>query len=152
MFGTRVSTKEREALDDLWQGSLAHIVSAYGRLVYLAGLRDADTGRYEHFGLSLDTSNADANRALRRSHEEIFQNWINLRLEDKMSDVQLYISALDRADTAELIDAWLRLTPYKNLVPASIQGPERHKHVSDFEAILGLLKNVYGVASPDPNA
>jgi hypothetical protein len=152
MFGTRVSTKEREALDDLWQRSLAHIVSAYGRLVYLAGLRDPDTGRYEHFGLNPDTSTADANRALRRSHEEIFQNWINLRLEDKMSDVQLYISALERVDKAELIDAWLRLTPYKNLVPASIQGPERHKHVSDFEAILGLLKNVYGVASPDPNA
>ena len=75
-----------------------------------------------------------------------------MRLEDKMSDVQLYISALERVDKAELIDAWLRLTPYKNLVPASIQGPERHKHVSDFEAILGLLKNVYGVASPDPNA
>ena len=32
------------------------------------------------------------------------------------------------------------------------EGPERQKHVSDFEAILGLLKNVYGVAFPDPNA
>jgi hypothetical protein len=51
-----------------------------------------------------------------------------------------------------LIDAWLRLTPYMNLVPASIPGPERHKHISDFEAILGLMKNVYGVASPDQDA
>jgi len=42
------------------------------------------------------------------------------------------------------------LTPYKNLVPATIQGPERQKHFSDFEVLLGLLKNVYGVASPDP--
>src|SRR5271167_118300 len=151
MFGTRVSGKEREALDDLWQRTLSHIVSAYGRLVYLAGLRHPDTGRYEHFGLTLNTSSADANRALRRSHEGIFQDWINLPLKEKMSDVQLYISALEPVDKTELIDAWLRLTPYKNLVPASIQGPERQKHVSDFEAILGLLKNVYGVASPDPN-
>jgi hypothetical protein len=37
-------------------------------------------------------------------------------------------------------------------VPASIQGPEREKHTSDFEAILGLLRNVYGVASPNPDA
>jgi len=34
-------------------------------------------------------------------------------------------------------------------VPGAIRGPEREKHISDFEAILGLLKNVYGVASPD---
>ena len=67
-----------------------------------------------------------------------------------MADVELYISSINRFDQAEIVDAWLRLTPYKNLVPAAIQGPERQKHVSDFEAILGLLKNLYGVASPDP--
>jgi hypothetical protein len=152
MFGTRVSTIEREALDDLWQGTIAHIISAYGRLVYLAGLRHPDTGRYEYFGVTANASTADANRALRHSHEHIFQDWINLPLKDKMDDVKLYISSLGPVEKAELIDAWLRLTPYKNLVPASIQGPERQKHVSDFEAILGLLKNVFGVASPDPNA
>jgi hypothetical protein len=69
-----------------------------------------------------------------------------------MFDVEQYIDGIVGLDRSELIDAWLRLTPYKNLVPASIQGPERRKHISDFEAILGLLKNVYGVASPDPTA
>jgi len=61
------------------------------------------------------------------------------------------LSPLSRV-VAELIDAWLRLTPYKKLVPASIQGPERQKNISDVEAILGLLKNVYGVAYPDRDA
>jgi glucose-6-phosphate dehydrogenase assembly protein OpcA len=69
-----------------------------------------------------------------------------------MADVEQYIQSIHDIDRAEMIDAWLRLTPYKNLVPASVQGPERRRHVSDFEAILGLLKNVYGVASPDPTA
>ena len=73
-------------------------------------------------------------------------------LEQKKTDLDLYISTIESTAKDDLLDAWLRLTPYKNLVPASIQGPERQKHVSDFEAILGLLKNVYGVASPDPNA
>lgn len=152
MFGNQLSVKEQEVIDDLWQRTLAHIPCAYGRLVYLAGLRHPDTGRYEHFGLTQSPSSVDAHRALRRSHETIFQAWIDLPLEQKMADVELYIAALDHVDKAELIDAWLRLTPYKNLVPASIQGPERQKHFSDFEAILGLLKNVYGVASPDPYA
>lgn len=152
MRGTRLSGKERVVLEDLWERSLSHVPSSYGRLVYLAGLRHPDTGRYEHFGLSQSHSSADAHRVLRKSHETTFQNWIDLSLELKMADVQLYISGLENVDKGELIDAWLRLTPYKNLVPASIQGPERQKHFSDFEAILGLLKNVYGVSSPDPYA
>ena len=148
----RTHQNEQEAVDDLWQRTLSHIPSAYGKLVYLASLRNPDTGRYEHFGLSLNPNSADANRALRRSHEFIFQDWVGCSLEQKKADLDLYISTIDSIAKGDLLDAWLRLTPYKNLVPASIQGPERQKHVSDFEAILGLLKNVYGVAFPDPNA
>ncbi|MGA8027193.1 MAG: hypothetical protein WB992_08595 [Bryobacteraceae bacterium] len=127
---------------------MSHIATSYGRLVYLAGLRNADTGRYEHYGLS-GYSDRDANRALKQVHEAIFKEWVTYPLERKKTDIEIYIAGIDGIDRAELIDAWLRLTPYKNLVPASIQGPERQKHISDFEAILGLLKNVYGVASPD---
>jgi hypothetical protein len=152
MEHVRIQHAEHEGVEDLWQRTLAHIPSAYGKLVYLASLRNPDTGRYEHFGLSQHPNNADANRALRRSHERIFQMWVHCSLEKKKTDLELYISTIEQVEKAELVDAWLRLTPYKNLVPAAIQGPERQKHISDFEAILGLLKNVYGVASPDPNA
>lgn len=134
--------------DDLWSRELAQIETAYGRLVYLAALRNPNTGRYEHYA----SPEQSANPALRAIHESIFKEWIGLPLERKKADIELYIAGLDQIDKAELIDAWLRLTPYKNLVPASIQGPERQTHISDFEAILGLLKNVYGVASPDPDA
>ncbi len=132
---------------------LAQIDTAYGRLVYLAGLRNPDTGRYEHFGATGSIAGAlDASRTLRRIHEQVFTEWIAYPLERKKADIELYISGIDQVDRYELIDAWLRLTPYKNLVPASIQGPESEKHTSDFEAILGLLRNVYGVASPNPDA
>jgi hypothetical protein len=120
--------------------------------VYIAGLRNPDTGRYEHFGFSSSSSNLVASRTLKRIHETIFRDWVSFSLERKKADIEHYISGIGGVDRTELIDAWLRLTPYKNLVPASIQGPERQKHISDFEAILGLMKNVYGVASPDPNA
>ena len=142
---------EQRLATEAWARHFLQIPSSYGRLVYLAALRDPDTGRYEHYGTE-DTSRAAVNRNLRDLHERVFRDWISLSLEKKMADVELYIAGIDRVDRAEIIDAWLRLTPYKNLVPASIQGPERQRHVSDFEAILGLLKNVYGVASPDPSA
>ncbi len=146
------SRREHPASDELWVRDLSRIETFYGRLVYLAGLRDPNTGRYEHYGCGPAETTA-ANRSLKGTHEQIFTEWVAYPLEKKMSDIEQYIrrhrvTSIER----DLIDAWLRLTPYKNLVPASIQGPERRKHVSDFEAILGLLKNVYGVASPDPTA
>lgn len=129
-----------------WVRDLYQVETAYGRLVYLASLRNPNSGRYEHFGV--DSSAAvSANHSLKALHEAIFREWISFSLESKMRDIELYVAGIDRVDYRELIDAWLRLTPYKNLVPATIQGPERQKHISDFEAILGLLKNVYGVSS-----
>jgi hypothetical protein len=134
----------------IWLQNLELIETSYGCLVYLAGLLDPDTGRYEHYGSTTNATADQANRDLRRCHETIFHEWVGYPLEKKMADIKIYIGSIEQFDTATLIDAWLRLTPYKYLVPASIQGPERQKHISDFEILLGLLKNVYGVASPDP--
>lgn len=135
-----------------WAHDLTEIQTAYGRLVYLSGLINPDTGRYEHYALMGQLEPLEAHRALKRVHEVIFTEWVSYPLEQKKADIELYIAGIGQIGPAELIDAWLRLTPYKYLVPGSIQGPERQKHISDFEAILGLLKNVYGVASPDRSA
>ncbi len=153
MLRDKAAIDEHETSETLWVRDLSLIESSYGRLVYLAGLRNPDTGRYEHYGFNQAYSGVlVASRALKRVHESIFREWVSYPLERKKADIELYISGIDQVDRTELLDAWLRLTPYKNLVPASIRGPEREKHISDFEAILGLLRNVYGVASPDLNA
>lgn len=138
--------------DDTLLRELHLVESIYGRLVYLAGLIDPNTGRYEHFGSRPEMTEQGVHLVLRRCHEDLFREWIGSPLQHKMWDVQRYIAGLGSVDRVQLIDAWLRLTPYKNLVPPAIQGPERQRHISDFEAILGLLKNVYGVASPDASA
>src|SRR5581483_6736601 len=120
MVTSKASIGHQEPSIDSWRGELSHIETSYGRLVYLAGLRNSDTGRYEHHGL-VTSSGGDANRALRQVHEAMFKEWVSYSLERKKADVELYIAGIERVDRADLIDAWLRLTPYKNLVPASIQ-------------------------------
>lgn len=154
MLLRNTNTGEIDRSDALWVRDLSQIETSYGRLVYLTQLRDPNTGRYEHYSTaSSPTSKLVASRTLKRIHEAIFTEWVSLPLERKKADVELYIAGMypDQSGRAQLIDVWLRLTPYKDLVPAAVQGPERQKHMSDFEAILGLLKNVYGVASPDRN-
>jgi hypothetical protein len=142
---------DREVIDETWGRELAEIETAYGRLVYLASLRDSNSGRYEHYAIEPGCRERVHTYFL-RLHEAIFREWVNFTLQRKKADIDLYIRGLASVNRSELIDAWLRLTPYKNLVPAAICGPDRETHISDFEAILGLLKNVYGVASPDPFA
>ncbi len=153
MYTGNPTSAGQDILELVCVRDLSHIGTSYGRLVYLGGLRNPDTGKYEHYGATSSISGpTDLSRGLKRVHEQIFNEWISFPLERKKADIELYIESIPQVDRNELIDAWLRLRPYKNLVPASIQGPEREKHTSDFEAILGLLKNVYGVASPDPFA
>jgi hypothetical protein len=151
MVSSRPSFHIPEILRDLWARELSLIPTYYGRMVFLAGLRNPDTGLYEYYGCPDHTSTISVSQGLKRIHEEIFREWVSHTLERKKADIELYLEGLE-IDPADLVDAWLRLTPYKNLVPGSIQGPERQKHISDIEAILGLLKNVYGVAAPDRDA
>ncbi|MBV9762018.1 MAG: hypothetical protein JO340_15755 [Acidobacteriaceae bacterium] len=151
MVSGRPSFQVPEILRDLWTRELSLIPTYYGRMVFLAGLRNPDTGQYEYYGCPDHTSTISVSQGLKRIHEEIFREWVSQPLERKKADIEFYLEGLE-IDPADLVDAWLRLTPYKNLVPGSIQGPERQKHISDIEAILGLLKNVYGVSSPDQDA
>ena len=152
MPGTDCNPPDIATLEAPWLRELSLIDSHYGRLVYLASLLNPNTGCYEHFGSTSTESEPVISLFLQRSHEESFHSWSRYSLEKKMADIQFYIAGLGSVDKVRLLDAWLRLTPYKNLVPAQIQGPERQKYISDFEAILGLLRNVYGVSSPDPCA
>ncbi|MEK7408217.1 MAG: hypothetical protein AAB225_24365 [Acidobacteriota bacterium] len=143
--------RERGAAADLWRRTLARIPTLFGRLVYLCSLRDQNTGRYEHFGLAQMFGEAEAERALRASHLEVFAEWLSFNLEQQKADLDLYLAGLE-SDRRTILDTWIRVAPYRNLVPAEAREVERRLYLADMETILELLKNEYGVASPDPDA
>ena len=142
---------ERGAVPDVWRRTLSRIETIFGRLVYLAGLRENNTGRYEHHGLALIFGEDDADRALRESHEITFAEWLSFGLEQQKADLDLYLAQLT-ARRRRTIETWLRLRPYRNLIPARAGDPERSLYLSDFETLLELLKSEYGVVEPDSDA
>ena len=73
-------TLERDAVADLWKHTLSQIPTTYGRLVYLASLRDPNSGSYRHHGLSAAFGREQSTYALRTSHEQTFLQWLNLPL------------------------------------------------------------------------
>ena len=142
---------ERGAASDLWRNTLSQMPSVFGRLVYLSALRNANTGRYEHHGLALVFGEDEANRVLRKNHSQAFAEWLGFNIEQQKADLDLYLSALFEQKKA-VLEAWLSLAPYRNLVPNSVKSPEKRLYLADFKAILELLRNEYAVDDPDPDA
>ena len=142
---------ERSAGSDLWRNTLSEIPTLFGRLVYLSSLRDQNTGRYQHYGLAKVFGEEEADRALRESHWETFSEWLCFRLERQKVDLDLYLSGLED-NRRTVVETWIRLGPYRNLVPVEARDVERRLYLADLETLLELLKNEYAVASPDPDA
>lgn len=142
---------ERGVAGDLWRNTLGQIPSVFGRLVYLASLRDANTGRYEHHGMAQIFGEEEAHEALRDSHSLTFSEWLCLDLERQKADLDLYLSAFN-TDKPTILRTWIRLAPYRNLVPASIREVENRLYLGDLETLLELLRNEYSVSCPDPDA
>jgi hypothetical protein len=142
---------DRSAAADLWRNTISQIPSVFGRLVYLASLRNVNNGSYEHHGLALVFGDEDANKALKNSHNAVFAEWISFNIEQQKADLDLYIAGLFE-DKRVVVENWIRLAPYRNLPPASVKGMERRLYLADFTALLDLLKAANGVEAADPDA
>jgi hypothetical protein len=139
------------ALRDLWNRTLAQVPTTFGRIAYLASLRDANTGRYQHFGLAQIYSTEEAAGALLASHIDTFGEWLNYPLAKQKSDLEEYLGALDE-DRARVLETWLALSPYRNLIPAEATEAQRELFISDLELILELLRSEISPSGPSPGA
>ena len=139
------------AAPDLWRRTLSRIPTVFGRLVYLASLRNSDTGQYEHYGLAQAFGDEEADRALRESHLQSFNEWLCFPLERQKADLDEYLSSLD-TEPRRVIETWIRLSPYRHLPPSATREVERRLYLTDLETILDLLRHEHGVACPDPDA
>ncbi len=141
----------RDARSDLWRNTLTQIPSVFGRLVYLSSLRDPNTGRYLHHGLALVFGEDEARKALRKSHEQAFAEWLSFNLEQQQADLRLYLSDVSE-DKRTVLETWQKLEPYKSLLPKSAKSVERQLYLADLTILLALLKNELGVADPGPDS
>jgi hypothetical protein len=142
---------ERAPAANLWRNTLSQITTTFGRLVYLSSLRDKNTGRYEHFGLAQIFGDEQAESTLQESHAQVFAGWLELSLEEKKADLDEYLSGLG-TDPRSVIATWLRISPYRNLLPADAREAERQLFLSDVRMLLELLRREHAVVSPDPDA
>ncbi len=139
---------EPRPAEELWRRTLANIPSIYGRLAYLASLVNVNSGRYEHHGLATIFGADEADQALRKSHEQALLDWLSLQLEQQKADLELYFSTLPPSKRT-LVENWIRLKPYRMVVPASASEAQRELFDSNFDILLRLLKSELEL-SPEP--
>lgn len=138
---------ERDALADLWKHTLSQIPSIYGRLVYLASLRDPNSGAYRHHGLSAAFGREQSTYALRRSHEQTFLEWLTMPLAAKNADLREYLQSAGNEESPQAVVTYLaRGARYASQAPDAAGPAQREQFKLEVEILLELVKNDSGDA------
>jgi hypothetical protein len=137
----------QEPVGDLWRHTLARIPTLFGRVLYLASLRNQSSGAYEHPGLAQMVGDEEAGETLRRSHTRVFQDWLCLTLEQQKADLQEYLA--ETPNPAAALEDWAVSATYRTWTPSDAQDVERRLFTGDLETLLILLRREYGDVSPD---
>jgi hypothetical protein len=131
---------ERSASGDLWKNTLSKIPTQFGRLAYLASLRDPNSGIYRHHGLSMVFGKEESNRVLRQHHEQAFFEWLNLPLSEKNEDLIGYLDSLEDP-VATVLNHWFSSPPYSGQMPTAALEMERELFLRDLEALVDTIRN-----------
>jgi hypothetical protein len=118
----------------MWRNVLRQIPTRFGRLVFLASLRESETGLYGHPGLVRLLGPEEADRALCHSHHQVFSQWIASSLAEQKADLDEYLRAAGKGP-----DLFRR---YRDLAPASAREVERQLYLTDLETLLELRRFV----------
>ena len=88
------------------------------RMIYLASLRDCNSGTYLHPELSQQRGVQAADVALRACHERVFRRLLTTRLADYVVQLQEYIR-YTRGEILTVLKTWKSLQAYRATVPVS---------------------------------
>ncbi len=131
--------QREEALADLKSHTLEVMTGQFSQLIYLASLRDHNTGRYHHYGLETQYGEEAVDGALRQCHHEVFENLLGRPLKDQTEDLVSFFESLG-GERARLVEAWERLRSFQILPPEGCHALMRELFEKNTEIILKILR------------
>jgi hypothetical protein len=124
---------------DLFKNTLSRIPTLFGRLAYLASLRDPNSGVYKHHGLGAIFGREESRRALGDAHAQIFQQWLILSLGAKHEDLSEYLKSVDDDRTA-VLEYWTQAGISGSYLPRSVRKAEQELFEREFAVLLETLE------------
>ena len=124
---------------DFERRSLAELKGYFQRLIYLASLRDYNTGRYHHYGLETRHAPASVDEALHRCHVRVFEELVALPLKEQTEDLLNFFESL-KEDKGRLVTVWGRLRSYQVLPPEDCHPLARELFDNNVQIMLNILR------------
>ena len=110
------------------------------RLIYLASLRDCNSGVYLHPHLSQRVGIERANCLLRACHNEVFRRLLITPLSAYAPQLEEYIR-YSRTDRGTMLKNWESLQAYRATVPLHTQSIFSELFCLNIEAAIALLQS-----------
>jgi hypothetical protein len=105
-----------KAAEDVRLGTLAKIPGRLDRFIYLASMRDYNTGFYHHDGLVSRFSPEVACEALADCHREVYRQLLSCSLADLVGQMEAYMESSHTAPR-DFISVWQSIEPYRVAIP-----------------------------------
>ncbi len=140
MTGKVIRMDVQAAMEDLRIRTLGPIGYDFGRLLYLASVRDYSTGAYQHHGLADSFSELAADEALTACHKELFYRLATCSLKLFVPQVERFMLAACH-DLQRTLDFWETLEVYRLTVPCSCDRLTAALFISNIKIAMALLKS-----------
>jgi hypothetical protein len=128
------------AAEDLRRRTLSQMPRALDRLIYLASMRDYNSGVYHHAGLAARFSEEASGEALADCHREAFRELLGCSLREVVGQLDGYFEASETSLT-EFLSAWKELQPYRIAIPAKTEPITAEFFVSNVRIALAIFEN-----------
>jgi hypothetical protein len=123
---------------DFASTTLAAIPNLFGRLIYVASLRDLSSGEYEHAGLAALYPPEAIQEALECCHHEIFDRILETPLAIQGEDLREALQGMP-GPIAETVANWRRMESYRILPPGNTPDYLRELFFSNLGVLLEIL-------------
>jgi hypothetical protein len=124
---------------DFEERTLAGLEGQFSRLVYMASLRDYNTGRYHHYGLESRYALEVVDEGLHQCHVRVFEELVALPLKEQTEDLLDFFESL-KEDKTRLVVVWKRLKSYHILPPEGCHHLARELFDKNIEIMLRILR------------
>jgi hypothetical protein len=131
--------QNRRIIQDFTLTTLVAIPGEFGRLTYIASLRDLSSGKYEHAGLAVLYPDEAVQQALELCHEQIFERVLETSLAKQEADLKECLERMPGGLCSTLAH-WRRMEAYRVLMPERAPGYLKELFCSNLRALLELLE------------
>jgi len=132
--------RNRKLVEDLTTRTLAAVSSEYGKLIYLASLRDVASGAYRHEGLDALYPADAVQEALLQAHREVCGRIMEMPLARQETDLFSCFQGFE-TEPGGLVGNWRELEAYRTLMPIGLPDYMRTLFCSNIETLLSVFES-----------